>query len=384
MVRAAVIGIGGFGRTHVGALRQMETEGLARLAAAAQPPLPAVEGDIARLREAGVPVYDDWQEMLAKEQPEAVTIATPVSLHYPMASAALAAGAHVLLEKPPVPAVEMLDRLVAQSEAASRLCAVDFQMLSGGTTRALKDLVVSGALGSVRRVTGIGLWKRLDSYYQGAPWHGRLRQGEEWALAGPVANALGHVLNQCLYFAAPGAGFAQPRRIEAEMFQAHAGIENEDTAAVRVSTDAGSAVGFYVTFCAAQQQTPWIELDAEKATVRWDYDRALEIRWRDGREERRDFGADARIDHVKMFRNFFRSMAGEESLLCPMSAARAFTAAVAGAYAAGTPVRRVNADFVERVPDGDSVATLIRGVEEDIRRAAAAGALFTEAGAPWA
>ena len=172
MVRTGVIGIGGFGRTNVGALRRMEAKGLATLAAAAQPRLPGMEQEIKALRAAGVPVYEDWQEMLAREGLEAVTIATPVPLHFAMCAGALAAGAHVLLEKPPLPSVEKLDQLVAQATAAGRICAVDFQMLSGETTRDLKALITSGAIGRARRVTGIGLWKRLDVYYQSLCRHG--------------------------------------------------------------------------------------------------------------------------------------------------------------------------------------------------------------------
>lgn len=384
MVRTGVIGIGGFGRTHVSALRRMEAEGLATLAAAAQPPLPGMEQEIDGLRAAGVPVYEDWQEMLAREGLEAVTIATPVPLHFAMSAGAFAAGAHVLLEKPPLPSVEKLDHLVAQATAAGRLGAVDFQMLSGQTTRDLKALITSGALGKVRRVTGIGLWKRLDFYYQSSRWHGQLRQGDEWALGGPVANAMGHVLNQCLYFASTEPGFAQPERIEAELYRAHPGIENEDTAAVRVHTDSGAICCFYPTFCVAKQRQPWIELEAENARVKWDYDHALEIRWADGREERRDYSEEGRIEHTKMFRNFFHTIRGEETLLCSLADTRAFTAAATGAYAAGSPVRDVDPAYIERVPDGNSVATLIRGVADDILRAAEAGALFTEAGAPWA
>ncbi|MDH7569096.1 MAG: Gfo/Idh/MocA family oxidoreductase [Armatimonadota bacterium] len=385
MIRTGVIGIGGFGRTHVRALRRMEEEGLAQLVAAAQPPMPEVEADIAALREQGVRVWPHWRDMLAGEELEAVTIAAPVPLHAEMTSGALAAGAHVLLEKPPVPSVAALEALAAQAESAGRLCAVDFQMLSAGSTRALKALVASGELGPVQRVTAVGLWKRLDSYYQRSPWHGRLREPNgEWTLGGPVANAMGHLLNQCLYFATPNEGFDMPVYAEAELYRAHPGIENEDTAAVRLRTAGGVVVGFYPTFCVAQQQAPWIELTAMRATVRWEYDRALHLRWSDGREEERVFGPDERIDHVKMFRNFFRAVRGEEALLCPLGAARAFTAAAVSAYEAGVPVRPVNSAYVERVPDGDSIATLIRGVADDIQRAAATAALFTQVGAPWA
>ena len=57
--------------------------------------------------------YADWQEMLAKAELDAVLIATPNSLHYEMARAALEAGLHVLLEKPMTVRSEDAHELVA-------------------------------------------------------------------------------------------------------------------------------------------------------------------------------------------------------------------------------------------------------------------------------
>ena len=64
----------------------------------------------------GVPTeqaYGDWQEMLAHAELDAVLIATPNSLHYEMAKAALETGLHVLLEKPMTVKAEDAHKLVA-------------------------------------------------------------------------------------------------------------------------------------------------------------------------------------------------------------------------------------------------------------------------------
>src|SRR5947207_12388457 len=45
-------------------------------------------------------VFDRWQEMLDVARPEIVVIATPPHLHEAIVLRALAAGAHVLCEKP--------------------------------------------------------------------------------------------------------------------------------------------------------------------------------------------------------------------------------------------------------------------------------------------
>src|SRR5690348_15691205 len=44
--------------------------------------------------------YADFQQMLVRERPDGVVIATPHATHYRIAKACLEAGAHVMLEKP--------------------------------------------------------------------------------------------------------------------------------------------------------------------------------------------------------------------------------------------------------------------------------------------
>ena len=56
-------------------------------------------------------VYTEYDEMLADSEVELVYIATPNSLHFEQAKAALLAGKHVLCEKPIVPTVAQLDEL---------------------------------------------------------------------------------------------------------------------------------------------------------------------------------------------------------------------------------------------------------------------------------
>lgn len=58
-------------------------------------------------------VYTEYDEMLADPEVELVYIATPNSLHFEQAKAALLAGKHVLCEKPIVPTVAQLDELLS-------------------------------------------------------------------------------------------------------------------------------------------------------------------------------------------------------------------------------------------------------------------------------
>lgn len=74
---------------------------------------------IAMAHEFNIPiskVYTEYDEMLADSEVELVYIATPNSLHFEQAKAALLAGKHVLCEKPIVPTVAQLDELLSLAE----------------------------------------------------------------------------------------------------------------------------------------------------------------------------------------------------------------------------------------------------------------------------
>lgn len=61
-------------------------------------------------------VYTEYNEMLADPEVELIYIATPNSLHFEQAKAALLAGKHVLCEKPIVPTLAQLDELLGLAE----------------------------------------------------------------------------------------------------------------------------------------------------------------------------------------------------------------------------------------------------------------------------
>ena len=73
-----------------------------------------VDTGLAMANEFHIPkVYTEYDEMLADPEVELVYIATPNSLHFEQAKAALLAGKHVLCEKPIVPTVAQLDELLS-------------------------------------------------------------------------------------------------------------------------------------------------------------------------------------------------------------------------------------------------------------------------------
>ncbi|HHH44285.1 MAG TPA: Gfo/Idh/MocA family oxidoreductase, partial [Gammaproteobacteria bacterium] len=97
----------------------------------------------------GIPGTTDYRALLGDPDIEAVAIATPVGSHFSIASAALRAGKHVLLEKPLATSVREAERLVEIAAKHDRLLMVDHTYLFTGAVEMMRRLVASGELGEI-------------------------------------------------------------------------------------------------------------------------------------------------------------------------------------------------------------------------------------------
>ena len=107
----------------------------------------------------GVPhAYDDWRQMLAAHAFDLVCIATPTVQHAPQTLAAIAAGAHVLCEKPTAMNAAEAARMLAAAEAAGRVHMIDHELRFNPNRARIAALIADGTLGEMRHVviTNIG------------------------------------------------------------------------------------------------------------------------------------------------------------------------------------------------------------------------------------
>jgi len=101
----------------------------------------------------GVPhVYADWREMITTARPDILVIATPPVLHLPILSAAVAAGAHVVCEKPLALTVDEARAMIAAAQAAHRSAIVGFNWRFAPAMQRMKAMVDAGFLGRVFHV----------------------------------------------------------------------------------------------------------------------------------------------------------------------------------------------------------------------------------------
>ena len=106
----------------------------------------------------GVPASTDLEALLAGPA-EAVVVASPNDRHAPQALRALAAGKHVLVEKPMAITAADADRLVAAARASDRVVAVGHVMRCFGWVDGVRRLVDAGAIGRPRHLR-LDLWRR--------------------------------------------------------------------------------------------------------------------------------------------------------------------------------------------------------------------------------
>lgn len=158
--------------------------------------------------------YGDWRELLEREKPDLVSIATPVVHHHPMFLGAVAAGAHVHCEKPTA-----MDRFEAAAMrdaalAAGKVAGINHEFRFLPARAYARQLVRAGAIGRPRRGTILGrypLWATPAS--RGPTWL------SDAAMGGGILGALGshHVDALRTVFGEPrrvrgGPRIDQPRR----------------------------------------------------------------------------------------------------------------------------------------------------------------------------
>lgn len=117
--------------------------------------------------------YDDWEAMLAAHDLDLVCIATPTVLHEPQTLAAIAAGAHVLCEKPTAMDAAEAARMLAAAEAAGRIHMIDHELRFNPNRKRIAELISEGALGEIRHanISNIGKsWSDPASRPSGDWW----------------------------------------------------------------------------------------------------------------------------------------------------------------------------------------------------------------------
>ena len=145
LVRCGVIGYGLFGAQHAKAFAAAPGAELIAIAVPSEASRAA-----AAAAHGGAAVYADYRQILERTDIDAVSIVVPNVLHFEIAAAALAAGKHVLVEKPLALAVEHCRELMRLASDKRRVLAVGHELRLSSLWGGVKRLIDDGAIGQPR------------------------------------------------------------------------------------------------------------------------------------------------------------------------------------------------------------------------------------------
>ncbi len=313
-IRFGVAGTGNIGAQHIEALRSGAIPGAELTATAARSGEPVA---------ASIPHYHDHLEMIESGRVDAVLVATPTDSHVAIATAALAKGLHVLMEKPIAMSVAQAQSLLQRVEAPTQFAVMLNQRFHPVYSR-VKALLEADAIGELQRLSWImTAWYRPDVYYRVSSWRGT------WPGEGG-----GLLINQCIHnldvlqwlVGLPEQLFA---RVE---FGRYHDIQVED-AVSSLMTFSGGAHGMLVASSGEAPGVNRLELVGDRGTITCEGDsielmsaaQSVAEHCRSTREMfgmpefRREVLTDFPevIQHVAVIENFVAAVEGREPLLTP-------------------------------------------------------------------
>jgi len=147
-IRLGMIGMGGMGTVHLQAfMKQTDDEKDIQVVAVSEIYTKRKQRarDIAKLTDKDV--HHEYRDLLARDDIDAVLIASPDHWHGQMALDALAAGKDVYLEKPMTHTIEEARALVEAAKKYDRILQVGNQGLSAPGTHKAKEIIAAGEIG---------------------------------------------------------------------------------------------------------------------------------------------------------------------------------------------------------------------------------------------
>ena len=135
----------------------------------------------------GTKHYTDYREMLDRERPELVAIATESGKHAAIALDCLDAGCNVIIEKPIALSLSDADAIIAKAKHTGLKVCTSHQNRFNRAVKKIREALELGRFGRLFYGTAHIRWNRNHDYYSAASWRGT------WEQDG------GALMNQCIH-----------------------------------------------------------------------------------------------------------------------------------------------------------------------------------------
>ncbi len=236
-LNAAVVGCG-IGKSHMQSFQKVPAHfHLAAICDADAAKVQAVAEELKIPR-----AYTSLDALCADPDIDVIDLATPPHLHLAQVQQVLAAGKHVICEKPLVPSLKDVDFLAGVEKQSGKRILPIFQYRYGHGLQKLKFLKERGLTGRAYTVNVETSWRRRDDYYAIA-WRGKWKT----ELGGCCLTHAIHAHDMVTYINGPVA------RLYARTATRVNPVEVEDCAAITFELADGSLMGSTITLGRADE-----------------------------------------------------------------------------------------------------------------------------------
>lgn len=242
-MRIGVAGAGLIGRRHV---ELIEASSDCVVAGIADPSATAREFAGA----CGIPCYPDHRELLDREAPDGMIVASPNVLHVAMALDCIERGIPALVEKPVADTMVSARRLCEASQRSGVPVLVGHHRRHNPMIKTVREQIAAGRIGQLTAVVGLWLLKKPDDYFDVA-WR-RERGG------GPILINLIHDIDNLRFIC------GEVTEVQAVTSNKVRGFAVEDTAALLLSF-ANGAIGTVTVSDATPAPWSWELASGENA-----------------------------------------------------------------------------------------------------------------------
>ncbi len=250
-IKFGLVGVGNIAEFHAKAIQQVEGAELIACHSRTR------ESGEKFAAEFGCDYIENYEELLARDEIDAIAITTPSGTHTALGVLAAQSGKHVLCEKPIDVSVAKIDELITACDDAGVLLGAIFQSRFGEGAQALKKAIDAGRFGKLTQCSAYIPWFRSKEYYASAGWRGT------WELdgGGALMNQGIHAIDLLLWLA------GEVSEVSAKVQTRLHDIEVEDNAAAWLQFKNGALGAIQGSTACYPGESKRVEIKGEKGSV---------------------------------------------------------------------------------------------------------------------
>ena len=174
-IKVGIFGTGFMGRVHTEALRRLGNIDVAGVAGSSKERAQKFADEVSIEFATG-----DYRELIANPQIDAIHICTPNEQHFEQTMASLAAGKHVMCEKPLASSVEEGRQMLALAKEKGLAHCTLYNVRSYPQAQQMRQMRLAGELGEIRLVQGT---YSQDWLFYDTDWNWRIESGKSRTFA---------------------------------------------------------------------------------------------------------------------------------------------------------------------------------------------------------